>query len=98
MKAMLCAISRRTPAARAAAARFGVPSMRMRALRRSASAYCGVPGAKARSVSWWMTASGFATTTARFKASASKTSTTTGSAPMARIAPALSAERVMPAT
>src|SRR5271169_1636271 len=95
---MLCAISRRAPAARAAATRFAVPSMRNRAFRTSASPRPAGSRTCGRSVSWWMTTSGRAPTTAARTAAASKASTTTGSTPRALSAAALSAERVVPVT
>src|SRR5579883_3242542 len=72
---MLCAIRRRTPAARAASTRWRVPSMRTRALAAESRAL--------RSVSWCITTSGWAADTAVASPARSKASTTAGTAPMA---------------
>ena len=74
----------------------GVPSSRMRALRASAAGLVAGSRISERSVSWWMMISGFAPRTALASASASKTSTTTGSTPTSRRRSAFSGERVVP--
>src|SRR5512137_122561 len=98
MKEMLWAMSRFAPAATAAETRFRVPSSRRRALRTSASAILLASRACGRSVSWWITTSGWASATTFRRAPASKTSTTTGSTPISRSMPALFADRVLPTT
>jgi hypothetical protein len=93
---MLCATTRRVPAACIAASRLSVPSVRMRALRRPTSRICSA--SSGRSVSWCITRSGAASTTTSTSRSRSYTSHTTGVAPSAARPSTFSAERVMPTT
>jgi hypothetical protein len=95
---MLWAMKAEAPATRAAATRFRVPSVRMRSL--PASSVSALRGfiAAGRSVSWWMTTSGRAAPTASASRSASKTSVTAASAPIASIAGAFSADLVIAVT
>src|SRR3954453_19885048 len=59
---------------------------------------CRRSGAAARSVIWWMTASGFAAITAARMVSASRPSATIGSAPNRRTRSVFAALRVVPIT
>ena len=91
-------MKRLAPAAFAAATRLRVPSMRMRALRGYWAASCVSSNTRGKSVSWCMTMSGRAATTARFNPSASYTSATADVTPTALRSRAASTERVMPVT
>ena len=93
---MLCAMTRRAPATFAAAIRLRVPSMRSRAFVSAADETCA--GSDGRSVSWWITISGRASSMTLVSAAASNTSTTTGRPHDASICPAFAAERVVPVT
>jgi hypothetical protein len=96
--AKLWATNRLDPAARAAASRWSVPTVRRRLVSANPSSSLRKSVIPARAVSSCTTTSGRAATTARSTASRSRASATTGSAPAARRPAALPAVRVMPVT
>ena len=94
----LWATKRRAPAARAAASRWSVPSVRRRLVVAKPSSKRRKLVTRARSVSWCTTTSGRAVTTAASTASRSRASATTGSAPAAYRSMLLPSVRVMAVT
>jgi hypothetical protein len=91
-------MNRSTPAARAAAIRLSVPSVRSRFVGSNVSAkrFKSLPSASA--VAWWTIASGFVSSTSRRAASRSSTSSTAGSPPSRRSVSARSCVRDVPTT
>src|SRR5690349_22164956 len=87
---MLCATTRRTPAASAASIRWRVPVTRISELARRFPPF--------RSVSWCITTSGAASATARRTPSASNTSPRTALAPRLRSQSASASRRTNPVT
>ena len=96
--AKLWATRRLAPAARAAASRWSVPSVRSRLVAANPASNLLRLVMPARSVSWCTTTSGRAAVTTRSTSSRSSASATTGSAPAARSQAALPGDRVMPVT
>ena len=95
---MLWATKRCAPASRAAARRWRVPSLRSLLVRaKSRSNVRGLMRAGI-AVSWWITASGRASTTAARTAASSSASATAARAPVPSSSRACSGERVIPVT
>ncbi len=96
--AKLCATNFVAPTAVAAASRLSVPSVRSRFVPANASSRLRRLPRSDSAVAWWTTTSGPASDTAFPTATASRTSSTRGSAPRARRSSTLPGDRVVPTT